>query len=505
MALEQGYRSGGNDSGSAPASPHDAALRALRALADSAGRHDPSEVVAAVGPALVREFPGVAEVLLTPSVADDPSPWRRFLPDVSRAAAKASGGAVERIPIRLGRAIPLTLSAFFHPRATPDEASREALRSLGPVVSLLVDLTLAFAETRGLVRMRTRLVESVAKNSSIAVGSLRQILFAGADATEEGAFAFAPQSRAPEGRDARIAEPRFDVGEVVNRMRGWLGAFVASRGSALRVSLGPNLPASAPGSSEIFGTAIIETLDVLTADRPRASVILKLDGSPDGTDLLFEAAVEATAASAPAAAVDAPARVLTLAPVFFLRRGGRFDEERLESRSERGVRGRIPCAESTVKDGRGPAPAHSIGPGADRTEAVDESPLVLVVDDEVYSRYTVRCLLEREGYRVETAADGLEALEKVGAARPAIVIMDLNMPRCDGLEAARRMRADETLKGLPLLAMTARSQETAVGEALGAGFDGIIQKPFFLPELLTVVRHWLGENEAAPEGTGAAS
>lgn len=497
------------DPGAASTGAHDAALRALRALADSSGSGEPADVVTSFVHALPREFPDIEVATISPSAADDPSPWGRFIPAVEREAERPSAGFVERIPIRLGRAIPLSLTTRFRDGSAPDAAVRSALRSLGPIVSLFADLALASAESRGIVRMRTRLVESLASGASIAAESIRQLIFTEFDPADPAVRsapppAFAAKSDAlapapPDGWPFRPAEPRFDLRDVVGRMRGWLGAFLASRGSALRISLGPLVPQTVPGSAEAFGTALFEVLEAITTERPRSPVLVRIDGSPDGIELLFDAGFETQAPSPAPVSGPAPApgkeRPLWLAPLFFLRRGGRFDETSAAGGPPRSVRGRMPCAEATVTAARPIEPLPSRLPAPAPSESSD-APLVLVVDDEVYARYTIRCLLEREGFRVETAGDGEEGYAAARASRPAIVIMDLSMPRCDGLEAAKRMRADASLRALPLLAMTARSKDTAIAEALGAGFDGIIQKPFFLPELLSVVRHWLGERPA---------
>jgi CheY-like chemotaxis protein len=388
----------------------------------------------------------------------------------------------------------------FAPGAGPDVGTRSALRSLGPIVSLFADLALATAESRGILRMRTRFVETLASGASIAAESIRQLLFSESDSPEpaapaapEPALATAP----PDGWPFRSAEARFDPRDVVGRMRGWLGAFLASRGSALRIAVGSCVPRSIPGTAELFGTALFELLEALTNDRTRSPVLVRIDGSPDGTELLLEAGFETPAGGGAPSPTAGRERPLWLAPLFFLRRGGRFDERALSGAPPRSVRGRMPCAEAAEEAAPGDCEPLPVRTPSARPAAAADAPLVLVVDDEVYARYTIRCLLEREGFRVETASDGEEGLAAATSLRPAIVIMDLSMPRCDGLEAARRMRAEASLRTLPLLAMTARSRETAVQEALEAGFDGIIQKPFFLPELLSVVRHWLGDGSTA--------
>ena len=75
--------------------------------------------------------------------------------------------------------------------------------------------------------------------------------------------------------------------------------------------------------------------------------------------------------------------------------------------------------------------------------AAPQMPLVLVVDDSITVRRVTQRLLQREGYRVALAADGLQALERLAEERPAVVLSDIEMPRMDGFDLARNIRADE--------------------------------------------------------------
>ena len=111
---------------------------------------------------------------------------------------------------------------------------------------------------------------------------------------------------------------------------------------------------------------------------------------------------------------------------------------------------------------------------------------ILVVDDEPAVREALKRALALEGYTVELAPDGREALRMLGAAAPDAVVLDLLMPEVDGLEVCRRVRAagDQT----PILILTARD---AVGDrvaGLDAGADDYLVKPFALEELLARLR-----------------
>lgn len=127
---------------------------------------------------------------------------------------------------------------------------------------------------------------------------------------------------------------------------------------------------------------------------------------------------------------------------------------------------------------------------------------VLVVDDETAIRDALENALTFEGYQVEQAADGFLALQQVELWRPDLVLLDVMMPRLDGLTACRRLRARGDT--VPVLMLTARD---AVGDrvtGLDVGADDYLVKPFELDELLARVRALLRRN-ALTAGTGATS
>lgn len=111
---------------------------------------------------------------------------------------------------------------------------------------------------------------------------------------------------------------------------------------------------------------------------------------------------------------------------------------------------------------------------------------VLVVDDEPAVRDAVQRALKLDNYDVETAADGVEALNSLKVAAPDLIVLDLLMPKVDGLEVCRRLRAagDST----PILMLTARDSVENRVEGLDAGADDYLVKPFALDELLARVR-----------------
>lgn len=132
---------------------------------------------------------------------------------------------------------------------------------------------------------------------------------------------------------------------------------------------------------------------------------------------------------------------------------------------------------------------------------------VLVVDDDAAVRDSLARTLRFEGHRVETAGDGQEALDAVDAEEPDAMILDVSMPRMDGLEACRRLRAEGVL--LPILMVTARDSVGDRVAGLDAGADDYLVKPFALQELQARLRALLRRSmltaAPTPEGAGAAA
>jgi two-component system, OmpR family, response regulator MprA len=116
----------------------------------------------------------------------------------------------------------------------------------------------------------------------------------------------------------------------------------------------------------------------------------------------------------------------------------------------------------------------------------DQPARILIVDDEPAVREALQRSLAFEGYATETALDGLDALEKVGAYDPELIVLDVLMPRMDGLTAARRLRATQVT--VPILMLTARDTVGDRVTGLDAGADDYLVKPFELDELLARIR-----------------
>ncbi|WP_282975897.1 response regulator transcription factor [Saccharopolyspora erythraea] len=111
---------------------------------------------------------------------------------------------------------------------------------------------------------------------------------------------------------------------------------------------------------------------------------------------------------------------------------------------------------------------------------------ILVVDDDRAVRESLRRSLQFNGYQVELAADGQQALDWLAAQRPDAMVLDVMMPRVDGLEVARRLRS--TGDDLPILVLTARDAVSDRVAGLDAGADDYLPKPFALEELLARLR-----------------
>jgi two-component system response regulator RegX3 len=131
-----------------------------------------------------------------------------------------------------------------------------------------------------------------------------------------------------------------------------------------------------------------------------------------------------------------------------------------------------------------------------------DPPLILVVDDEQSYRDALAVALQREGFLVETAADGPEAIERFDATRPALVLLDVMLPKISGIDVCRELRARSRV---PIIMVTARNAEIDAVVGLEVGADDYVTKPFRLRELIARVRASLRrvpageEEEATPD------
>lgn len=123
--------------------------------------------------------------------------------------------------------------------------------------------------------------------------------------------------------------------------------------------------------------------------------------------------------------------------------------------------------------------------------ATAQVPLVLVVDDSITVRRVTQRLLLREGYRVALAADGLQALERLQEEKPAVVLSDIEMPRMDGFDLARNIRADVAMQDLPIIMITSRIAQKHRDHATELGVNHYLGKPYSDEELLGLVQQYV--------------
>jgi two-component system cell cycle response regulator DivK len=119
--------------------------------------------------------------------------------------------------------------------------------------------------------------------------------------------------------------------------------------------------------------------------------------------------------------------------------------------------------------------------------------LVLVVEDFEDNRFMLRRLLEMAGYQVVEASDGEQALVMAQQERPALILMDLSLPRLDGLAATRGIRQHPDLSDIPIVAVSAHDSADFHAEALAAGCNDYVAKPIDFDQLAKLLTRVLGE------------
>ena len=123
---------------------------------------------------------------------------------------------------------------------------------------------------------------------------------------------------------------------------------------------------------------------------------------------------------------------------------------------------------------------------------MSEGPLVLCADDDEDILSLVSLRLRRAGFEVATASDGDEAIEIARDRRPALAVLDVMMPRRTGYEVLAELRADEALREMKVILLSARVQESDVTRGLDAGADAYLAKPFKAQDLVAKVQELLG-------------
>ena len=131
-------------------------------------------------------------------------------------------------------------------------------------------------------------------------------------------------------------------------------------------------------------------------------------------------------------------------------------------------------------------------------QSSDSQFLILVVDDAVDNLAMISLALQQQGYKVVTAANGEDAITVAEQTQPNLILMDINLPALDGLGATRRIRENEALRTVPVIAVTAFSTEGFQRAAYDAGISGYLTKPIDLDRMNQLIARLL-----SPGGSGS--
>lgn len=156
--------------------------------------------------------------------------------------------------------------------------------------------------------------------------------------------------------------------------------------------------------------------------------------------------------------------------------------------------------------------AGSAGTDNKKKDVSSDAPLILVVDDYQDAREMCSEYLRFSGFRVEEAADGVEAIEKATENLPAAILMDLSLPRLDGWEATRRLKKDARTRHIPVIALTGHALAGHSEGAADAGCDSFLTKPCLPDRMVEEVKRILeragssgAASEELPEKVGESS
>ena len=116
---------------------------------------------------------------------------------------------------------------------------------------------------------------------------------------------------------------------------------------------------------------------------------------------------------------------------------------------------------------------------------------ILIADDEPNILISLEYLMQREGYTVSVARDGEEAIAAILRDRPALVLLDVMMPKKSGFEVCQEVRANDAVRHTLILMLTAKGRDTDVAKGLGLGADAYMTKPFSTRDLVLKVRQML--------------
>ena len=125
---------------------------------------------------------------------------------------------------------------------------------------------------------------------------------------------------------------------------------------------------------------------------------------------------------------------------------------------------------------------------------------IMAVDDERHIVRLIQVNLERSGFQVITAFDGPEALKKVEAERPDLIVLDVMMPKMDGFEVLKRLQANPETREIPVIMLTAKAQDVDVFRGWSSGVSAYLTKPFNPLELLTFVKRIFSGHDDYDDG-----
>jgi DNA-binding response OmpR family regulator len=123
------------------------------------------------------------------------------------------------------------------------------------------------------------------------------------------------------------------------------------------------------------------------------------------------------------------------------------------------------------------------------------SKTILIVDDEAYIVTSLEYVMQSAGFEVAVAYDGVEALEKVAETVPALVILDLMMPKLDGFEVCKKIRENPLWKDIRIIILTAKGRDIERKKGMSLGADDYMTKPFSTRDILNRVKELLAESE----------
>jgi CheY-like chemotaxis protein len=129
-------------------------------------------------------------------------------------------------------------------------------------------------------------------------------------------------------------------------------------------------------------------------------------------------------------------------------------------------------------------------------------PVVLVVDDHQDTRELIKFVLERQGYRIVEAEDGEVAIERGTSEHPDLVLMDLAIPKLDGLSVMKQLRKRTDMHDIPILFISAHAESAVRDQVLAAGCDEYLTKPLDLDNLLRVLDQYISKKKNEPLGDG---